>query len=133
MLRFGCNVQPNLAQENAVMRNSKELYVNKLSRLVKNLIDDIKLQTFPLCRIVLFGSFVEGKFTARSDLDICCVYDNELTGEERYFIEKYFRTALGDETDLDFLYATEERVKNGLKVFKSIREEGVEIWNRIGK
>jgi|GEM_PF-6640775 len=112
-----------------------ETKINRKVKCLENLISNIGLKKFPLLKIILFGSFVSGDFHERSDLDLCFVFDEdkEPTIREKIEIESYFDAAVGAEMDVDFLYATNERVIEGDRVFKNIREKGVVLWKHTGE
>ena len=108
-----------------------EVKLNRMKRAVNDLITDIKTRTFPVDRIILFGSVVNGGFNEYSDLDVCICHENELTIRQMREIEMYFKDALSDEMDVDFIYCTHEKLRDGQHVFERIRKEGRVLYEHL--
>ena len=117
------------------MGSKMDTKINRKVRCVESLLENLPVQTFPLRKILLFGSFVKNTFTERSDLDLCLIFDigKEPTCTEKVIIEAYFDDMVGQEMDVDYVYASLAKVEGGNQVFDSIRKEGVVIWEHIGK
>ena len=105
--------------------------VNCLEALIK----DIPNRSFPLEKIILFGSFASNRFHPRSDLDLCLIHPSAQspTPTEKVAIESYFDHLVGQQMDVDYVYATPEKLTTGSQVFASIRKEGLILWERSGK
>lgn len=101
---------------------------------VNAMIANISHENFPLCYIIMFGSVLTDNFDENSDLDICFIHDDDiaLTHEEQNAIERFFRQSVGNEVELDYIYATLSTFFSGQDVFESIRNEGVVLWKRTG-
>jgi predicted nucleotidyltransferase len=112
-----------------------DLQIVRKKKSIEKLITNIKTLTFPVQKIILFGSVLTEKFNEHSDLDLCLICENEenLTLRQKNEIESYFYDTLGEETSVDFIYTTLDKLKNGDKVFKSLREKGRVLWEHIGK
>ena len=111
-----------------------ELKINRKVKCLEALIADISSREFPLQKIIMFGSFVTDKFSEKSDLDLCFVYekDKELSCAEKIEIESYIDNIVGCEMDIDFLYTSPEVLETGKQVFNSIRKEGLVLWEHSG-
>lgn len=108
--------------------------INRKVRCVEALLASVKTKTFPLYKIILFGSFSTGKFHERSDLDLCLVYeaDKEPSHQDKVWIESYIDDIVGHEMNVDYVYAPLARLTDGCQVFDSIRKEGLVLWEHSG-
>ena len=103
----------------------------RMKELVDGLVLDIKTRAFPVEAILVFGSAVSGGFDEYSDLDICVVYGKELSEREKLEIEVYFRDMVGDEIGVDFIYCDEKMLREGTRVFESIRRDGRVLYKNL--
>jgi predicted nucleotidyltransferase len=112
----------------------EELQLVRKKKAVEKLLVDIRTKSFPLSQIVIFGSVLTEEFNERSDLDLCFVCEDItlLSEGQKIEIESYFPQVLGNELDIDFIYATPDKLRNGVQVFESIRKEGRILWQPIG-
>jgi len=108
--------------------------INRKVKCLESLIVDMEYRKFPLRQIILFGSFSTNNFHERSDLDLCLIHDDgrEPTCTEKVAIESYVDSHVGEEMNVDFLYATPIKLENGRQVFDSIRKEGLILWQHSG-
>ena len=111
-----------------------ETKINRKIRCLEALLDSITSRSFPLQKIILFGSFATKSFDEYSDLDLCLIYEKDKVPScrEKVEIEGYIDDLVGDEMDVDFVYATDEKLEAGSQVFDSIRKEGLILWEHTG-
>ena len=64
-------------------------------------------------------------------MDICVVSDKDLSIKQKREIENYFYDMTQDEFRLDFVYCDRDKLRNGNKVFESIRKEGKIIYGQL--
>ena len=100
-------------------------------RAINALIADIKTRSFPVDMIILFGSALNKNFNEYSDLDICIVHKQELKERQLRELELYFKDAVSNEVDIDFVYCSADKLQSGQHVFESIRKEGRVLYEHI--
>ena len=99
--------------------------INRKVKCLETLIADIGAKSFPLYKIILFGSFTGNSFHERSDLDLCLVYeDREPTCKEKIEIENYVDDFVGHEMNVDFVYTSLTKLTTGCQVFKTSESLG---------
>jgi len=109
---------------------AEELQLVRMKKAVEKMLVDIKTKSFPLSQIVIFGSVLTEEFNERSDLDLCFVCEDIalLSERQKIEIESYFPRVLGDELSIDVIYATPDKLRNGVQVFESMRQHGRVLW-----
>ena len=110
---------------------NEELKLVRMKRAINTLLSDIKTRVFPVYQIIIFGSVVRKEITERSDMDVCIVCDDTLTIQQKREIENYFYDILQDELSTDFIYCTQDKLLEGQKVFKNVRDEGRIIYEQL--
>jgi len=114
--------------------NPTDLKLIRMKRAINTLLADIKNhRSFPATvdKIIVFGSVLTDEFNEYSDMDICIVYIAEPDEKQKHGIENYFNDILQKEMNVDFTYCTDDTLKSGQQVFKSIREKGRVLYERI--
>jgi uncharacterized protein len=64
--------------------------------------------------MLLFGSFVDGSFTARSDIDICVVFDRKLSLKEATEFRVRVSGELPDKVDIQVFGVLPQKVKRSV-------------------
>ena len=75
-------------------------------------------------KIILFGSFVDGKYQPDSDIDIAVVVKDK---PPKYQLADYYLIADNIQRETDLLFCTEEQLLSGKYVFSEILNKGVTI------
>ena len=109
---------------------AESLKLVRMKRAVNALMTDINTKIFPVERIILFGSIVDGVFNEHSDLDLCVVAESDLSDQEKRDIENAIRHILQDELEIDIVYCNRDKLQNGQHVFKSIQENGRILYEK---
>jgi predicted nucleotidyltransferase len=105
-----------------------ELKRVRMTRAINHLIENIRLQKLPADKIVIFGSVARNEMTEYSDLDICILNEGELSERQMNEIERYFHDTLQEEMPVNFIYCNREKLAAGTHVYKSIRNEGLVLY-----
>jgi len=111
--------------------NPEDLKIVRMKRAINALIGDIKNKSFPVEKIIVFGSALGEGFNEHSDLDICVVSNNELNEKQKHTLENYITNMLQGEVAVDFIYCTNETLQTGSQVHKSIREKGRVMYEQV--
>ena len=109
----------------------KEIKQIRMKIAINNLLSDIKNKTFPVEKIILFGSVAKNNIHERSDMDICIVADSALEIRQMREIENYFYEMAQGEYSMDYIYCDTEKLMNGDRVFEHIRKDGRIIYDRV--
>ena len=112
--------------------DNDEIKLVRMKKALCALLDDIKTKTFPVDKVILFGSVARDDIHEHSDVDICIVSDDELTPrQKRVEIESYFHDMAKTDFTPEFLYCNNYQVRNGKEIFESIRKDGRVLYQRV--
>jgi predicted nucleotidyltransferase len=106
---------PELSRDELIVRLGRA--AERLSKLL-----DLK-------KVVLFGSWARGKYTAFSDVDVLIVYGGRKVGDNYLVCSRIFRVP---RIEL-FVYAEDEYVKlrsSGSSICREVERHGIEVWPR---
>jgi len=103
----------------------------RMKRAINALLEQIQNKSFPVERIILFGSVLTQKFNEYSDLDLCIVVDRELSSRDLRMFEQEMQESLDGEIEANFIYCTSSKLEKGEYVFQDIKEKGVTVWQAI--
>lgn len=77
-----------------------------------------QLQDMGAVKVILFGSFAQGRISSRSDLDIIAVMPSTRTGRE--WMKKVYEE-IDREIDCDIIACTEEELERAVPVSRFLR------------
>lgn len=102
---------------------NREGVIKEISRCVKECAHELGLR-----KVILFGSYARGDYTAASDIDLLVVYDEEESSNNEIY--KTLRRGIKlPRVELHMLSKKDYEVARSSKWIKTIEEEGVKILN----
>lgn len=106
------------------LSTSDPYWENLLHKILERIVD-----LEPRARVYIFGSFVEGRFTAESDLDLAVIVPD--TWSTKIFLQKIYEAGRLSTWPLDLLvfkevYFNEKSLIGG--VCFDVKESGVELY-----
>ncbi|MCL2605206.1 MAG: nucleotidyltransferase domain-containing protein [Defluviitaleaceae bacterium] len=93
---------------------------------ITNLLSPV-VQSSPIKRIIIFGSYARGDATPESDLDMIIDSGGELRGLDVFTWIHNIKKTMPVVTDI---YESRE-IKTGSDLYESIKKEGVVIYERV--
>lgn len=99
---------------------------------ILNKIADKITQSFPVKKIILFGSYAYGKPRKDSDIDLLIIMESrKRSSERRIMISRLFRDR---EMPMDFIVRTPKEIEQRLKIgdyfIKKILEKGFVLYEK---